>query len=65
MKQIWTSKAVQVATRYGDHAQTAAVCCNACRTCVTTNLVGVATGGVMAAAIGVRRFARRSFAKRV
>ena len=32
---------MQVAAKYGDQAPMAAVCCNACRTCTTTNL-GVA-----------------------
>jgi len=37
----------------------ATVCCNACRTCVTTNLIGLATAGVIAGWYGVTRFARR------
>jgi hypothetical protein len=53
VKQIWTGRAVQAAARYGEHAPTAAVCCNACRTCVQTNLIGLglaALGGTVAAA---------------
>jgi hypothetical protein len=46
----------QTAAKYGEHAPAAAICCNACRTCVTTNLVGLATGGIVAAWVGVRRF---------
>jgi hypothetical protein len=59
MKQIWTGRVVQVAGKYGDNVPSAAVCCNACRTCLTTNVIGLATAGVMAAGYGVARFARR------
>jgi hypothetical protein len=62
MKEIWTGRVAQVAGKYGENAPTAAVCCNACRTCLTTNLIGFATAGVMAAGVGIARFARR-FAK--
>jgi hypothetical protein len=40
----------------------AAVCCNACRTCATTNLISLGMAGLVAAGAGVARFARR-FAK--
>jgi hypothetical protein len=53
---------VQAASKYGEVAPQAAVCCNACRTCVTTNLIGLATAGIAAAGVGFARFARR-FAK--
>jgi hypothetical protein len=59
MKQIWTGRAAQIAGKYGEHAPTAAVCCNACRTCVTTNLIGIATGGIVAAALAARRLFTR------
>jgi hypothetical protein len=49
----------QAVGKYGESAPTAAVCCNACRTCLTTNVVGLATAAVMASAYGVARFARR------
>ena len=40
----------------GENAPTAAVCCNACRTCVQTNLIGLALGAITAAhAIVTRR----------
>jgi hypothetical protein len=48
----------QAVGKYGENAPTAAVCCNACRTCLTTNLLGLATAGVVAAGVGIRRFAR-------
>jgi hypothetical protein len=43
VRTIWTGRLAQTVGRYGDQAPTAAVCCNACRTCVTTNLVALAT----------------------
>ena len=39
---------------------TAAVCCNACRTCLTTNLIGIATAGLAAAGYRIARLARRT-----
>ena len=59
MKQIWTGRVAQAAGKYGDTVPSAAVCCNACRTCLTTNVIGLATAGVMAAGYGITRFARR------
>ena len=59
MKQIWTGRVAQVAGKYGENVPSATVCCNACRTCLTTNVIGLATAGVMAAGYGVARFARR------
>jgi hypothetical protein len=59
VKQIWTGRAVQAATKYGEVAPTAAVCCNACRTCVQTNLLGLAIAGASVAGVAVTRFARR------
>jgi hypothetical protein len=63
VKQIWTGRVAQAAGRYGENAPMAAVCCNACRTCVTTNVVGVVTAGIAAAAYAVTSFARRHLAK--
>jgi hypothetical protein len=59
MKQIWTARMAQAAGKYGEHAPMAAVCCNACRTCVSTNVIGLATGGIIAAGVAVARFGRR------
>jgi len=59
VKQIWAGRAAQLAGKYGENAPTAAVCCNACRTCVTTNLLALATAGVAAAGLGITRVARR------
>jgi hypothetical protein len=49
---------MQVAAKYGDQAPMAAVCCNACRTCTTTNLLALATGAGLGALYAVGRFAR-------
>jgi hypothetical protein len=50
---------MQVAAKYGDQAPMAAVCCNACRTCTTTNLLALATGMGLGALYTVGRFGRR------
>jgi hypothetical protein len=59
MKQIWTGRAVQAVGKYGEHAPMATVCCNACRTCITTNVVALATAAVAGAGYGVARTAKR------
>jgi alkylation response protein AidB-like acyl-CoA dehydrogenase len=59
VKEIWTGRVAQVAGRYGESAPTAAVCCNACRACLTTNLIGVATAALGAAGYWVLRRVRR------
>jgi hypothetical protein len=60
MKAVWTARVSEAASKYGEHAPAAAVCCNACRTCVTTNLFGLLTGALVAAGVGLRRAVRRS-----
>jgi hypothetical protein len=59
MKQIWAGRVAQAAGRYGEHAPMAAVCCNACRTCVTTNVLGLLTAAFAGAGYAVTRLARR------
>jgi hypothetical protein len=59
VKTIWQGRAMQVAAKYGDQAPMAAVCCNACRTCTTTNLLALATGTGLGALYAVGRFGRR------
>ncbi len=63
MKQIWTGRVAQAAGKYGENAPMAAVCCNACRTCVTTNIFGIVTAGMAGAGYAVAKFARRRLAK--
>jgi hypothetical protein len=50
MQTVWKGRMTQAAAKYGEIAPTATVCCNACRTCVQTNLIAVALAGIAAAA---------------
>jgi hypothetical protein len=59
VKQIWTSKVAEAATRYGEHAPMATVCCNACRTCATTNALGLLVAGAGTVAVAARRLLTR------
>jgi hypothetical protein len=59
VKQIWQGRAAQVAAKYGEQAPMAAVCCNACRTCVTTNVVGLATAALAGVGYAALRFTKR------
>jgi len=45
VKQIWTGRVAEAASKYGEHAPMATACCNACRTCVTTNALGLVAAG--------------------
>ena len=40
MKQILTGRIGLVVAKYGEQAPAATACCNACRSCVTTNVAG-------------------------
>ena len=60
MKQIATMRVSQVAARYGEQAPMATACCNACRTCVQTNIVGIALGVLAAGGAAAKRAMRRS-----
>jgi hypothetical protein len=62
-KTIWQGRITQAAARYGDHAPMAAVCCNACRTCTTTNLLALAMGAGAGALYAVGRFVKRVVAR--
>jgi hypothetical protein len=53
------ARITQAAARYGEHAPMAGVCCNACRTCTTTNVIALGTAAVGAAGVATVRFARR------
>ena len=50
---------VQATSKYGEHAPMADVCCNACRTCATTNLASLG----LAALAGVGAFLTRRVAR--
>jgi hypothetical protein len=55
MKQIWAGRMAEASAKYGEHAPMAAVCCNACRTCVQTNLIGIVSGAALALFATARR----------
>jgi hypothetical protein len=48
-----------LANRANDLGPAATVCCNACRTCVTTNIVGLGMAAIGGLAVGARRFTHR------
>jgi hypothetical protein len=59
MRQIATVRISHVAAKYGENAPMATACCNVCRTCVQTNLLGVALGAAAAFGVSVKRLIRR------
>ena len=63
MKTLWQGRMVLVAGKYGEHAPMAAACCNACRTCATTNIASLALAAVGGSAVvvwsGTKRLLRR------
>jgi hypothetical protein len=59
MKAAWQGRIAQTAAKYGDQAPMATVCCNACRTCVTTNGLSLALAAVVGAGAGIARLGRR------
>jgi hypothetical protein len=59
MKEIAPGRIGLVAAKYGEQAPMATVCCNACRTCMTTNLLGVVLLTVTSVAATARRLVRR------
>jgi hypothetical protein len=63
MKQIWTGRVGQMAGKYGEHAPVVTACCNACRTCVTTNVLTLVMGGIAGAGVFATRFVRRYSAR--
>ena len=52
-------KAAPITTRAADYGPMVPACCNVCRTCTTTNIVGVATAGFFATFAAVRRLVKR------
>jgi hypothetical protein len=55
VQTVWKGRLTQAATRYGELAPTATTCCNACRTCVQTNLLSAALAGIAAAGAFIAR----------
>ena len=59
MKTVWQGRVMQVAAKYGEQAPMTTTCCNACRTCTTTNLLALAMGMGLGALYAVGRFGKR------
>jgi len=59
VKQVWQGRMLQAAAKYGEVAPAATTCCNACRTCATTNIATFALGAVVAAGNGLARILKR------
>jgi hypothetical protein len=55
VKTIATGRINQVAAKLGDQAPMAATCCNACRTCVQTNMIALGLAAVVGAGAWVAR----------
>jgi hypothetical protein len=52
-------KMLPLTNRVADYGPVVPACCNICRTCTTTNVVGLAIGATAGAGYAVARFARR------
>jgi hypothetical protein len=52
-------RAAPITNRAAEYAPMAPACCNVCRTCTTTNIVGLALGGLTAAGVALSRFGKR------
>jgi hypothetical protein len=59
MLQRLSVRVAPIANRAAEYGPAAPACCNVCRTCTTTNLVGLAVATLTVAGVGVARFARR------
>jgi hypothetical protein len=52
-------KAAPITNKAAEYGPAVPACCNVCRTCTTTNIVGLATAGIFATFAAVRRLVRR------
>ena len=59
MKMIASGRIGQAAATYGEHAPMVATCCNACRTCVQTNLLGLGIAAAVGAGAWISSIVRR------
>jgi hypothetical protein len=59
MLERTTIRLAPITSRAAELAPVAPACCNVCRTCTTTNLIGVGIAAVTGAGYAVARFARR------
>ena len=53
-----TARALPLVNRASEHAPMATACCNACRACVTTNVLGLLSTGAVALLALFRKSAR-------
>jgi hypothetical protein len=60
MRTFATGRINQAATKLGDQAPMAAVCCNACRACVQTNAIALGLAAIVGAGAWIARLFRRS-----
>ena len=60
MKTIASGRINQTAAKLGDQAPMAAVCCNACRVCVQTNLIALGLAAMIGAGAWISRLFRRT-----
>jgi hypothetical protein len=59
VRTIATGRINQAAAKLGDQAPMAATCCNACRTCVQTNLIALGLAAVVGAGAWIARLVGR------
>jgi hypothetical protein len=59
MLQRLSVRMAPITTRAAEYGPAVPACCNACRTCTTTNVVGLMLGGLTVAGIAVGSFAKR------
>jgi hypothetical protein len=59
MLQRLSVSVAPITNRAAEYGPAVPACCNVCRTCTTTNVVGLALGGLTVAGVGIARFARR------
>jgi hypothetical protein len=59
MLQRLSVRVAPITNRAAEYGPAAPACCNVCRTCTTTNLVGLAIGALTIAGVGLGRVARR------
>ena len=59
LKQL-SVKVAPITTRAADFAPVAPACCNVCRTCTTTNVIGLVLGAGAALGAAATRLLRRA-----
>jgi len=59
MKTEWQGRMTSAAAKYGEHAPMAATCCNACRTCMQTNMIALGLATVVGVGASVWRLVTR------